>query len=178
VEGTIADSRASGGTAIVVSKEQHLLQLYRGGRLVRSYRAEMGYNAVHTKLRAGDGSTPEGRYRITAKKGAGQSTYYKALLLNYPNEEDRQRFERARRAGSVPRGASPGGLIEIHGEGGRGKDWTKGCVALTNGDIDDLFARVGIGTPVTIVGSDGRGGIFTDMAREHGSARAAVAGKR
>lgn len=176
VDDTVAASRASGGTAIVVLKEQHVLQLYRGGRLVRSFPAELGYNSVHTKLRAGDGSTPEGRYRITAKKGVGQSIYYKALLLNYPNEEDRLRFERARRAGTIPRGASPGGLIEIHGDGGRGKDWTKGCVALRNDHIDDLFAIASVGTPVTIVGGDGRGGVFTDLARRHGSA--AASGKR
>lgn len=172
VGATVAASRASGGSAIVVYKEQHRLHLYDGGRLVRSYPAELGYNSVLTKLRAGDGSTPEGRYRITSKKSAGQSTYYKALLLNYPNEEDRARFDRARRSGAVPRGASPGGLIEIHGEGGRGKDWTKGCVALANGDIDHLFARVSVGTPVTIVGSDGRGGVFTAMAKEHATGSA------
>jgi hypothetical protein len=64
-------------------------------------------------------------------------------------------------------------LIEIHGEGGRGKDWTQGCVALTNSDIDDLFGRVAIGTPVTIVGGDGNGGTFTrlvDMHRNSSSA--------
>ncbi len=178
VEEAIDQSRRSGGKSIVVFKENHALHLYESGRLTRTYRAEMGYNALQTKLRAGDGSTPEGRYRITAKKGPGQSTYYKALLLNYPNEEDRSRFERARRSGAIPRWATPGGLIEIHGEGGRGKDWTKGCVALENRDIDDLFARAAVGTPVTIVGSNGRGGVFTEMVRESQSSSTATAGTR
>ena len=177
VDQTIAQSRRTGGEAIVVYKEKHLLTLYDGGRAVCSYRAEMGYNMVHAKLRSGDGVTPEGRYRITAKKSAGESNYYKALLLDYPNEDDRERFATARRAGHVPRWASPGGLIEIHGEGGRGKDWTKGCVALSNPDMDSLFARVSVGTPVTIVGSDGRGGVFTNMIRENRSS-AAAAGAR
>ena len=171
VDQTIADSRQTGGTAVVVYKENHLLTLYESGRPVRSYPAEMGYNMVNAKLRAGDGVTPEGRYRITSKKGPGHSTYYKALLLDYPNGEDRARFERARRQGTIPRGATPGGLIEIHGEGGVGKDWTKGCVALSNPNMDNLFARVAVGTPVTIVGSDGRGGVFTKMVRDAVSTR-------
>ncbi len=166
VDQTIADSRRSGGSAIVVYKENHRLTLYDAGRPVRSYPAEMGYNMMSAKLRAGDGVTPEGRYRITSKKGVGRSTYHMALLLDYPNGEDRARFEHARRRGAIPRGASPGGLIEIHGDGGVGKDWTKGCVALTNPNMDDLFARVAVGTPVTIVGTDGRGGVFTKMVRD------------
>lgn len=164
---TINWSRQTGGKAIVVVKEAHTMHLYDDGRRIATYRAEMGYNMLQGKLRSGDGATPEGRYRITAKKGAGQSTYYKALLLDYPNDEDRARFARERQAGSIPRGASPGSLIEIHGEGGRGKDWTRGCVALTNRDIDDLFARVPVGTPVTIVGSNGDGGMFTNLVRDH-----------
>ena len=152
---------------MVVYKENHRLTLYNGGRAVKSYQVDLGYNAIRDKLHAGDAATPEGRYRITAKKGPGNSTYYKALLLNYPNDEDRAQFERARRAGQIPRWARVGGLIEIHGDGGRGKDWTKGCVALSNNDIDDLFSRVGVGTPVTIVGGDGNGGAFTELVRRY-----------
>ena len=100
------------------------------------------------------------------------SNYYKALALNYPNDEDRAEFDRLRRAGRIPRGTSLGGLIEIHGEGGRGRDWTKGCVALANQDMDDLFRRIGVGTPVTIVGGDGQG-VFARMVREHGAAAGA-----
>ncbi len=166
---TIAWSRETGSSAIVVYKENHRLTLYRGGSAVKSYRIELGYNSTRDKLHAGDAATPEGRYRITAKKGPGNSTYYKALLLNYPNDEDREQFERARRAGQLPRWARMGGLIEIHGDGGRGKDWTKGCVALANNDIDDLFSRVAVGTPVTIVGGDGNGGAYTELVRRYRS---------
>ncbi len=162
---TVAWSRETGSSAVVVYKENHRLTLFQAGRAVRSYPAELGYNSTRDKLHSGDAATPEGRYRITAKKGPGNSTYYKALLLNYPNDEDRAQFERARRVGQIPRWARMGGLIEIHGDGGRGKDWTKGCVALANSDIDDLFKRVGVGTPVTIVGGDGSGGAFTELVR-------------
>jgi lipoprotein-anchoring transpeptidase ErfK/SrfK len=163
---TASWSRATGAPAIVVLKENHRVDVYDDGRVVRSYTADMGYRSVNDKARSGDAATPEGRYRITAKKPG--SNFYKALALNYPNDEDRAEFDRQRRLGQIPRGASLGGLIEIHGEGGRGKDWTKGCVALANQDMDDLFRRAAVGTPVTIVGGDGQG-VFARMVREHSS---------
>lgn len=170
IDETASWSRATGGTAIVVLKENHRVDIYDDGRRVRSYAADMGYRSVNDKLRSGDAATPEGRYLVTAKKPG--STYYKALALNYPNDEDRAEFDRLRRLGQIPRGASLGGLIEIHGDGGRGKDWTKGCVALTNQDMDDLFRRARVGTPVTIVGGDGQG-VFARLVREHGNAAGA-----
>ena len=170
VNDTVAWSRSTGATAIVVLKENHRVDLYDDGHVIRSYVADMGYRSVNDKARSGDAATPEGRYRVTEKKPG--STYYKALALNYPNDEDRAEFDRQRRAGQIPRGTSLGGLIEIHGEGGRGKDWTKGCVALANQDMDDLFRRIGVGTPVTIVGGDGQG-VFARMVREHGAAASA-----
>jgi hypothetical protein len=163
VDETVAWSRQTGAAAVVVYKEKNQLHLYRGGKLLSSYCADMGANCIAQKCNGGDRATPEGRYRITGKKSRGQSRYYKALLLNYPNEDDRRRFEAARRRGEVSRGTGLGGLIEIHGEGGRGDDWTFGCVALCNHDIDDLYSHVEVGTPVTIVGGDGRGGNFSDL---------------
>jgi L,D-peptidoglycan transpeptidase YkuD (ErfK/YbiS/YcfS/YnhG family) len=167
IDDTVEWSRRNGAPAIVVYKEKHLLTLYRQGRPVKTYAADLGYNSVGDKARAGDAATPEGRYRITSKKPVGYSTYHMALLLDYPNAEDRRRFEAAKRAGRVARNASLGGLIEIHGDGGKGKDWTKGCVALANRDMEDLFTRVAVGTPVTIVGGDGRGGTFTRLVDLH-----------
>jgi hypothetical protein len=164
IDETITASRLHGESAIIVYKEKHLLTLYHRGQPVRSYPAEMGYNLLGMKSRAGDLATPEGRYRVVSKKPVGQSAYHMALLLDYPNAEDRRRFDAAKRAGLIHRKASLGGLIEIHGEGGLGRDWTKGCVALRNSDMADLFARVGVGTRVTIVGGDGKGGLFTKFA--------------
>jgi murein L,D-transpeptidase YafK len=99
-------------------------------------------------------------------KAIGSSLYHKALLLDYPNADDRAEFALARRRGEMPMSAGIGGFIEIHGEGGRGRDWTRGCVALTNADMDELFARVPIGTPVTIVGSDNYGPIADFAVRK------------
>lgn len=165
VDETVAESRSRSTAAIIVFKEKNRLDLYQSGRLVRSYHADMGKNRLSRKLVAGDRATPEGRYSITKKKGRGNSKYYMALVLNYPNEADRRRLAQAKNSGLASGRASPGSLIEIHGEGGRGEDWTLGCVALSNRDLDDLFARVSVGTPVTIVGGDGQNGKFSDLAR-------------
>ena len=158
---TVAWSKRRGRVAIVVDKENHLLTLYDNGRETASYPAEMGFNWIADKLHAGDGATPEGRYEIISRKGAGASQFYKALLLNYPNDEDRKNYAEARRRGLVSEATGIGGLIEIHGDGGKGRDWTKGCVALANQDMDRLFGRAPVGTPVTIVGSVGEGRLTT-----------------
>lgn len=162
---TVAWSAQAGQPALVVSKEGHEVTLYQAGEPVRTFRADIGRELVADKWHAGDAATPEGRYRIVLKKGPRDTKYYKALLLDYPNEEDRVRFERLKRRGLIPRRASPGGLIEIHGHGGQGRDWTDGCVALSNADMDVLFDLVHEGTPVTIVGSDGGPGPLSDMVR-------------
>jgi hypothetical protein len=149
VSETVGGTRASGGAAIVVVKTDHQLYLVRGGRLLERYRCDLSYNSAQQKIGAGDFATPEGRYHVVAVKG--RSRYYKALEINYPNAEDRARFEAAKRRGDLRKTARIGGLIEIHGEGGNGRDWTMGCVALANGDMDRLLRYVSVGTPVTIV---------------------------
>jgi len=163
IEETRAWSRETGEPAVLVLKEKNVLVLLSRGAPVRTYDAEIGANALGVKQRQGDQATPEGRYRIVAKKDHGRSRYYRALLLDYPNAADRERFAAAKRRGEIPRDAGIGGQIEIHGEGGRGQNWTEGCVALSNPDVDDLYRRVGVGTRVTIVGGDGRDGAFSDL---------------
>jgi hypothetical protein len=159
-------SQATGRAAIVVLKEKNELVLLERGRAIRVYPADIGSDGLGRKIRAGDRATPEGRYRVVAKKGRGRSRYHKALLLDYPNETDWRRIAEARGAGEVPAGASPGGFIEIHGEGGRGRNWTDGCVAVSNADMDDLFARMKVGSWVTIVGGDGTEGVFSDLVTQ------------
>jgi hypothetical protein len=170
IDETRAWSRATGQAAILVLKEKNALVLLVNGSPARTYEAEIGANALGAKQRQGDRATPEGRYRIVAKKDHGRSRYHRALLLDYPNAADRERFAAAKRRGEIPRGARIGGLIEIHGEGGRGQNWTEGCVALSNRDIDDLYRRVDVGTRVTIVGGDGRDGAFSDLLARVGEA--------
>lgn len=150
---TIEWSRLNHAHAILVRKIDHRCDVYYAGQLKTSFAAELGIRWMGNKMRRGDAVTPEGRYRITLKKAG--SKYYKALEINYPNDEDLRRFALARKSGKLPRTAGVGGNIQIHGAGGRGRDWTQGCVALRNSDIDRLFSMVDVGTPVTIVGRFG-----------------------
>jgi lipoprotein-anchoring transpeptidase ErfK/SrfK len=165
---TIDWSKRAGRPAIVVYKEKHRLMLYDDGRLVRVYACDLGSSAVNDKMLSGDNATPEGKYKVLRKRT--DSIYKLALLLDYPNADDRAQFERLKRERRIPKSARIGGLIEIHGDGGRGDDWTQGCVALSNQDMRDLFDRVAVQTPVTIVGGDGSGGVFSELVRRHKAA--------
>ena len=101
----------------------------------------------------GDKATPEGMYKIIRKFDNDSTLYHKALLINYPDNEDTANFMTALAKGTLPGSSHIGGMIEIHGHGGKGVDWTEGCIALKDREMDTIFAMVKIGTPVTIVGS-------------------------
>ena len=109
----------------------------------------LGGNPVGDKEEEGDSRTPEGRYVIDAKNPA--SAFHKSLHISYPDRSDRAAARR--------RGVSPGGAIMIHGSPdylavlyatGVFPDWTAGCVAVSNADMDTIFAGVRVGTPVLI----------------------------
>ncbi len=160
---TVQWSQRTGGIAILVRKLDRRCDVYRNGRLIESYPAELGIRWMGYKMRRGDHATPEGRYHVIKKKTV--TKYYKALEINYPNEDDRRRFNQARSKGLIPRNASIGSLIQIHGSGGRGSDWTEGCVALRNSDLDEVFRIAQVGTPVTIVGAWERDGLTAGVGR-------------
>jgi len=153
VKSTISASVNNKSYALVVDKIKHKGFLYYNGKLTKEYDVEFGKNWIGDKLYSGDNATPEGRYMVTRKKSSRDSGYYKAMMLNYPNEEDRAEFAARRRSGQIPKSRGIGGLIEIHGNGGKGVDWTKGCVALSDDKIDELYSKLSVGSPVTIVGS-------------------------
>lgn len=146
---TIAESKNKGIPAIIVNKSERTLILYKNGAPFKTYSIGLGRNGSLDKSYAGDQKTPEGKYRITKKLSS--SRFHKALLINYPNEEDMQNFIRAKRKGLIPSNSRIGGLIEIHG-GGK-ESMTYGCVSMDNNMIDSLFSLVDVGTPVAIVGA-------------------------
>lgn len=150
---TIEWSRAHHAAAIVVSKADRRLIVYRNGRQVLSYPVRLGYNGMLEKRYQGDGATPEGHYHVLRKRDRGQTQFYRALVLNYPNAEDRSRFQQARRAGRIPADAFIGGQIEIHGGDDVLMSQTLGCIMLENYQMDGIFKEVESGTPVTIVGA-------------------------
>jgi lipoprotein-anchoring transpeptidase ErfK/SrfK len=148
-EDTVADSKKRGVTALIVSKLEHRLSVYKNGSLYRTYEVGLGFNGLADKRYAGDNATPEGRYTIVRK--IPSSLYYKALLINYPNDEDRRWFAREKALGTIPQYVGIGGDVEIHG-GGQ-DSLTRGCVSLDNNKMDELYDLVVVGTPITIIGT-------------------------
>lgn len=147
---------------IVVSKSARKLRLHSGGRVVREYRVVLGGDPVGDKERQGDSRTPEGEFYVCVKNEKSQ--FYRSLGLSYPNREDAERglrdklitraeYDRIVRAlgrrRTPPWDTALGGEIFIHG-GGASNDWTAGCVALDNPDMQELFDSVPLGTPVRI----------------------------
>ncbi len=150
---TINESRRSGSYAILVEKIPAVCHLYHGGKKKYTFDAEFGKNWLGDKMSSGDFATPEGKYIVTKKLSGGSTIYYKALLINYPNKIDIQEFNERIRNGKLPADARIGDLIEVHGEGGKGANWTQGCVALRNADMDIIYKYASKGTPVTVIGS-------------------------
>lgn len=134
---------------VLVEKGRHLLSLYKSGKLLASFRVSFGGDPVGPKQKEGDGKTPEGRYVLDYRRT--DSGYYKAFHVSYPDAKDRERAKQA--------GVSPGGAIMIHGQkNGWGWasavtqkfDWTKGCIAVSNRDMNALWQAVDAGTPIEI----------------------------
>jgi murein L,D-transpeptidase YafK len=128
---------------IVIRKGRREMLLLSGDALIRHYPVALGRNPIGPKRQEGDGKTPEGRYTIDRRNP--QSAYHLSLHISYPDAADR---ERARAAG-----VDPGGDIMIHGlKNGelRPGDWTQGCIAVTNQQMDEIWSLVSDGTPVLI----------------------------
>ncbi len=134
---------------IVINKARRELLLLRKGKVIRSYKVALGTNPLGPKERRGDGRTPEGTYTITGRNA--RSNYHRALRVSYPNAQDRARAARLR--------VNPGGDIMIHGlPNGQGyigaahrlMDWTLGCIAVTNAEIEEIWRLVPDGTAVQI----------------------------
>jgi murein L,D-transpeptidase YafK len=134
---------------VVVSKARRTLELFHGGQLLRSYTVALGRNPVGPKQREGDARTPEGRYILDYRNPT--SAFHLSLHVSYPSSADRSRASAA--------GVNPGGLIMVHGlRNGLGLigrlhrfiDWTNGCIAVTNPEIEELARVVPDGTPILI----------------------------
>ncbi len=157
IRSTINWSKKTNSYAIVVNKSIYTLFLLKNGKIYSKYPIELGFNPVDDKYMQGDGCTPEGKYKISRKKDIGETSFYKALLINYPNTKDKKQFARLKDQNIIPAQAEIGGLIEIHGHGsgnqgnGSGANWTDGCIAMSNKDLDKIFPLLEEGAYVTIV---------------------------
>jgi murein L,D-transpeptidase YafK len=135
--------------SIVIFKSAHSLSLMSGKSVLKTYRVAIGRGSAGAKQVAGDNRTPEGKYIIDEKKTS--TKFHKALHLSYPNPDDRAKASKL--------GKSPGGDIEIHGlptmfawigTTQHVLDWTAGCIALSDNEIDEVWTMVSVGTPVRI----------------------------
>ncbi|WP_417763592.1 L,D-transpeptidase family protein [Shewanella sp.] len=134
---------------VVIKKSKSTMQLLQHGKVLKQYRIAMGDQPAGHKLKEGDQRTPEGRYVLDYKKP--NSSYYRAIHISYPNDED---IFRARALG-----INPGGQIMIHGENphsllpaeeAQQYNWTNGCIAVTNKQMDEIWQLVKAGTPIEI----------------------------
>lgn len=134
---------------VIVLKSKRVLFLLKGSEIIKAYKIALGKNPVGHKVRLGDNKTPEGAYTLTSRKYSDK--YHLTIFISYPNEYD---IENAKKLG-VP----PGNSIAIHGlpkglasldKLHRKTDWTSGCIAVTNDEIEEIWHLVEDGTPIEI----------------------------
>jgi murein L,D-transpeptidase YafK len=130
-------------TSVEVHKADRKMYLLHGTQILKAYDIHLGGAPSGPKHFEGDGKTPEGSYFISHRNG--QSTYHLSLGISYPNDIDR--------AYAAAQGMAPGGDIFIHGQRQKGRsrgDWTVGCIAVTDRQIEEIYAMVNPGTPINI----------------------------
>lgn len=134
---------------IVVRKKEHTLELFRGGSAFKKYKIALGTRPIGPKTQQGDHKTPEGTYTIDRRNA--HSHFYRALHISYPNAEDRERAQKV--------GVPAGGDIMIHGlpngfgwlgSAHRLRDWTDGCIAVTDAEMNEIWQLVPDGARVEI----------------------------
>lgn len=139
---------------IRIDKSDHRLELLAEGTVIRTYKVAIGSGGMGPKRFEGDKTTPVGTYRLT---GRFNGLFHKFLGVSYPNDDDRRRFADLKKHGEVPPGRGVGFGIGIHGTGGdeytgvhKQTDWTHGCIALDDAEIDELAKLVKDGTRIVI----------------------------
>jgi murein L,D-transpeptidase YafK len=128
---------------VLVDKSDRQLHLIRNGHVWKSYPIGLGFAPQGHKRREGDGRTPEGDYVLDWRNP--NSSFYLSIHISYPDAEDQ--------ASAKARGVSPGGAIFIHGNhnpAARRRDWTLGCIAVTDAAMDEIWQAVPNDTPITI----------------------------
>lgn len=134
---------------VLVKKSEHKLFLIRNGIVYETFHVVFGPRPIGPKLTEGDERTPEGHYLLDYKKP--NSPFYRAIHISYPNAADRERSAKA--------GLPPGDHIMIHGQPAVDKNigvdaryfnWTNGCIAVANDDMNIIWEAVDVGTPITI----------------------------
>ena len=132
-------------TRVVIHKGARVMELWHHDTLLRSFEVQLGRNPIGHKEREGDGRTPEGEFIVDRRNP--RSSFHLSLGINYPRPEDVARAQEL--------GVSPGGDIFIHGRGPRHRwargDWTDGCIAVRDREMEVIYSMVRDGTAVTIL---------------------------
>jgi murein L,D-transpeptidase YafK len=135
--------------SILVIKSEGKLYLKKEGKVLKKYHVVFGANPIGHKQQEGDERTPEGKYILDYKKP--NSSFYRSIHISYPNTDDKNRAKE--------KGIKPGGQIMIHGQKNGFErfsfivqrfNWTDGCIALSNDDMDEIWNAVSVGTPIEI----------------------------
>jgi len=141
--------------SIVIDKSNYELYVYDSKGWYATYPVVFGNSSLADKKMEGDRNTPEGSFRIVSKRVHEKWDRY--MGLDYPTQESLAKFNDRKRRGEIPSYAKPGAGIGIHGVWphedfviDRYKNWTNGCISLKNGDVEDLYRYIPVGTPVTI----------------------------
>jgi len=132
---------------IVVYKGKHTMEVYDGETLLKTYTVAVGRGGKGPKRTSGDNKTPEGKYRIDGRHKS--SKFHRFLHVSYPNREDKNAFKQGKKKGTIRSGARIGGAIGLHGEKKdrtwlphKWVDWTQGCIAVDNDEIEELYRAV------------------------------------
>lgn len=140
---------------IVVDKSSYELYVYDAQGWYATYPVVFGNKSLADKKMEGDRNTPEGTFHIASKRF--HEKWSRFMGLDYPTKADLEKFQERKRRGEVPANATPGGGIGIHGVWphedfviDRYNNWTNGCISLKNGDVQELYNYIAVGTPITI----------------------------
>ncbi len=145
----MSSAAAETADSVLVDKSDEKLYLLKEGAVIAEYSVSFGANPKGHKQQEGDERTPEGSYVLDYKKE--DSEFYRAIHISYPNEEDRK--------SATERGVDPGGAIMIHGQRNwlgwlsfitQRFNWTDGCIAVTNVEMDEIWDSVPVNTPIEI----------------------------
>jgi murein L,D-transpeptidase YafK len=142
-------------TLVRIDKSDHKLEVVAGSHVLKTYRVALGIGGSGPKQFEGDMTTPVGRYHVTTRF---RPLFHQFIGVSYPNDADRARYAELKRQGKVPAGRGVGHSIGIHGVGSRKlsgvhkeEDWTHGCIAMDDDEIDEFGSLVPEGTPIDIV---------------------------
>jgi murein L,D-transpeptidase YafK len=155
VKKSIFNTEPSGTVYVVVDKSDYELKIYDDEGWYATYPAVFGNKSLGDKLMEGDRKTPEGTFRIVGKRP--HQKWHRIMMLDYPNKESWEKFKQRKAKGMIPKNARIGGGIAIHGTWPNDNivvddytNWTNGCVAVKNHDLDEIWEYLPVGTKVII----------------------------